>query len=77
MLVGRGQDCDIVLGHPTISSQHCVVECHDDDGQWHIEDLESTNGTFVNGVRVDEIPLSPGDIVGIGKSWRFRFESIE
>ena len=77
VLIGRGEDCDIVLGHATISSSHCVMERNDEDGHWYVQDLESTNGTWVNNLKVERCPLSPGDIIGLGKSLRYRFESIE
>lgn len=41
-VVGRDPECDIVISHPTVSRRHCVVSHR--DGQWQIQDLNSTNG---------------------------------
>jgi smad nuclear-interacting protein 1 len=82
-LLGRNQDiCDICLLHPSLSSQHAVlqyralplknepsrVSC-----QPYIMDLESTNGTFLNDVRIDPAryyQLKKGDLVKFGASTR-------
>jgi hypothetical protein len=65
--VGRDLDNEIVLADPTISGRHAVVSRH--SGAWWIEDLASTNGTFINSRRV--IPDAPtvlrsGDLVQVG-----------
>ncbi len=49
LVIGRGDDCDIVLDHPSISRKHAAVEIGE---QLRIEDLGSANGTFVGGVRL-------------------------
>jgi len=49
----------------TISRQHCVIELV--DGQAEIADLESHNGTFVNGIPVSKRPLVHGDMLRIGQ----------
>ena len=48
--VGRKPDNDIVLSHPTVSGHHCKIYSAGDS--WFVEDLNSTNGTFVNGKRM-------------------------
>jgi adenylate cyclase len=63
--VGRRDSCDIVLPFNNVSGRHCVLWI--EKGYWIVEDLNSTNGTRVNGVRVDEEVLLPGDILGIAK----------
>jgi pSer/pThr/pTyr-binding forkhead associated (FHA) protein len=56
----------------TVSRRHAVIAL---DGGGHvIRDQGSSNGTFVNGARVAEAPLRPGDEVSIGGT-RFRFEA--
>ena len=51
LVIGKSLDADIVIDHPYVSRRHAIVIC---DGLWfHIHDLESTNGTLVNGVRLE------------------------
>jgi hypothetical protein len=62
--VGRHPDNDFTIEHSTISSVHCEMVLKDSGVT--LRDLESTNGTFVNGERVREIDLVPGQIVRLG-----------
>lgn len=62
---GRSEDSDIFLGDVTVSRHHARFQV-DDDGLL-LEDLGSTNGTYVNGERRDRIRLEAGDEVIIGK----------
>jgi hypothetical protein len=64
VVVGRSREADIVLQDPNVSRRHAELR-RDDDG-WQIVDLGSTNGIKVNGRRVDNQPLSPGDEITIG-----------
>jgi pSer/pThr/pTyr-binding forkhead associated (FHA) protein len=66
--VGRHPESDIFLNDVTVSRQHCrfIVS----PGSMILEDSGSTNGTYVNDERVDEIGLIAGDEVLIG---RFHF----
>ena len=64
MLVGRHQDAEILLQSTDISRKHAALLFRDDH-IW-VKDLKSTNGTFVNGVRVEqeqEIELHDGDML--------------
>ena len=63
-IVGRRQDCDLCIPLMVISRRHCAINM--DDGQLSVRDLGSSNGTFVNGERVEEANLSPGDKLTIG-----------
>ncbi|MFO1092460.1 MAG: FHA domain-containing protein [Planctomycetaceae bacterium] len=65
MLVGRRENCDIVLAFPNISGQHCLLELL--NGYWHVRDLRSRNGIKVNGMRCDTKWLLPGDEISIAK----------
>jgi hypothetical protein len=56
MTLGRHPHNDIVLDHPTISSRHASITLLGDHAL--LEDLGSTNGTFVNGKRVDRYKLA-------------------
>jgi len=62
--VGRHPDNDFTIEHSTISSVHCEMVLKDSGVT--LRDLESTNGTFVNGQRVREMDLVPGQIVRLG-----------
>jgi hypothetical protein len=70
--LGRESSNDIVIqGDPTVSRRHAVFEMR--GGQPFIVDQGSANGTFVNGARVTEAVLHPGDEVVLGQT-RMRFE---
>jgi sigma-B regulation protein RsbU (phosphoserine phosphatase) len=69
--IGRGLDNAMVLENAAVSRRHARVFVID-DAYW-IEDLESSNGTRVNGVVITRAPLNSGDVVEIGP-YRFRFE---
>src|SRR5207249_3961439 len=56
--VGTAPDNDVCLDDPCVSRRHCVVE--PSDGRVVVRDLVSTNGTWVNGVRVTHAELRPG-----------------
>lgn len=62
--VGRSPDADFPITHPTISGLHCDLVLS--DGGVTIRDLESTNGTFVDGEPVREARLSAGQTVRLG-----------
>jgi hypothetical protein len=64
LLLGRNLSCDVVLGDLSISRCHARLAFR--DGHWVIQDLESTNGTEVNGVRVGRCELHPGDHIRLG-----------
>ncbi len=65
LLVGRRESCDIVLRFPNVSGTHCELSIA--DGRWTVKDLNSSNGTKVNGTRISEGQLDPGDKVSIGR----------
>jgi pSer/pThr/pTyr-binding forkhead associated (FHA) protein len=62
--VGRDDACDVVLTDPTVSRRHARIFFR--DGSWVVQDLESTNGTMLNGVRVGRSELRPGDELVLG-----------
>lgn len=64
VIVGRHSDCDLSLRLPDVSRRHCRF-VRGNDG-WHVTDLHSTNGLFVNGLRVQEAVLRHGDMVKVG-----------
>ena len=63
-LIGRAQLCDIPLPSPTISRHHAMVV--KTAGGVGVVDLGSTNGTFVDGKRVEKRMLQNGDLIRIG-----------
>jgi pSer/pThr/pTyr-binding forkhead associated (FHA) protein len=67
--IGRLVANDICLEDPFVSRYHCVIGY--EDGQYVLEDLHSTNGTYVNGERINVYALAEGDLIRIGAS---RFE---
>jgi pSer/pThr/pTyr-binding forkhead associated (FHA) protein len=63
--VGRSQDCDVVVGEETVSRFHAELR-HGDGDEWTVRDLDSTNGTWLNGSRVREARVSRGDVLRLG-----------
>lgn len=62
--IGRLSDNSVMIDSPAVSSHHaCVFR---DGDQFVVEDLQSTNGTFVNGTRVSRHALQQGDVVMVG-----------
>ena len=64
LLIGRSRDCDLTLEDPNASRRH--AELRNEDGSWIVADLGSTNGIKVNGRRVKEAVLQPGDELTLG-----------
>ena len=63
-VVGRAAGNDIQLPEDSVSSRHAQLE--KTGGSWRLTDLQSTNGTFVNGRRIDSVELKPGDRIRFG-----------
>jgi pSer/pThr/pTyr-binding forkhead associated (FHA) protein len=63
--VGRAPRADFVVDAPLVSRLHCRLTLQDDGVL--VEDLESTNGTFVNGQRVRKGLLATGDVLRVGR----------
>lgn len=63
-LVGRKEDCDLRLDHKSVSKMHCVIV--KTDGMLLLRDLGSTNGTYVNGKRIELARLKHLDEVSVG-----------
>ena len=64
VVVGRREDCDLRIPLGEVSRKHCRFM--KDAGAVRVEDLGSSNGTFVNGERVQESEIQPGDTVQVG-----------
>ncbi len=59
-IIGRGQDCEIKIDNPKISSAHCSIE-KTPEGNYLIEDLDSSNHTYLNGHRIKASRYSAED----------------
>ena len=64
MIVGRHRSCDLILTDDTISGRHCKID-QTPEG-YVIEDLGSSNGTFINGKRIETSQLNDNDSVVLG-----------
>jgi hypothetical protein len=72
-LIGRDEDADIPIPLTNVSWHHARITCRNEE--YTVEDLDSTNGTFVNGLRVSRCVLRNSDQVRIGEA-RLQFERI-
>ena len=64
VLVGRSRECDVVVSDPNVSRRH--IELRRGEHGWTAIDLGSTNGMKINGRRVSQAQLGPGDRITIG-----------
>lgn len=71
-VIGRGNDCDLVLNEPEMSRRHAIIE-NTPEGLF-LRDLGSSNGTFVNGTSVRDTVLKPGDQLAFDQN-RFLIEA--
>lgn len=65
LTVGRKPDNDVVIDNPAISGHHCRLT--KEGGSYYVEDLDSTNGTFVNEKKIKKSGLKHNDVVGVAK----------
>ena len=63
--VGRAPRADFIVDAPLVSRLHCQLTAMDDT--LHVEDLKSTNGTFVNDKRIERASLTSGDRLRVGR----------
>ena len=66
LTVGRGESADVQIQDERASRQHFVVSPR--DGGYFIRDLNSTNGTWVNGRQISETQLRPTDKIRVGET---------
>lgn len=62
--IGRAPDCDVVVNDPSVSRRHAEIRWH--DGAWHLHDLGSRNGTYVDGEKVQDTRLPGSCLVKLG-----------
>jgi adenylate cyclase len=76
LLVGRRESCDIVLRFSNVSAHHCQLTVN--GGYWYVRDLQSRNGVKINGLRVTDNRLDPGDILSIAKhKYEVRYSPVD
>ena len=61
--VGQDRTCDVVIEHPSVSANHCLMEFR--DGHWFIEDLGSRGGIGVNGEKVESAWVPALSVINI------------
>ena len=64
--LGRATGADFIVDAALVSRVHCRLTALP-SGELEVEDLESTNGTFVNGERVENAQLASGDRIQVGR----------
>ncbi len=64
VVLGRSRDCDVVLDDRSVSRRHAELVRHGDG--FLLRDLDSTNGSAVNGKRIREAAVQPGDDITVG-----------
>ena len=76
MTIGAKTDCEVVIGGKHVSDRHASLRFR--DGVFYLTDLDSTNGTFVGGERIEQRSLQDGDRVRFGSSeWVFKCVTLE
>ncbi len=63
-VIGRGRDADLTVAHPTVSRHHCVL--FEQDGVLFVRDNGSLNGTLIEGNKIQEAQLKPGETLTVG-----------
>jgi pSer/pThr/pTyr-binding forkhead associated (FHA) protein len=71
-LIGRNPTTDITLLDESMSREHAIVSFDEERGVYSLEDLQSTNGTKLNGKRVRSADLAHGDEIQVGQT-SFKF----
>ena len=71
MVIGRGEECDIIIDHRSVSATHAKI-VREPKGVYKIIDLNSKNGVKVSGEEYNAIHLKRGDVIELGHV-RFRF----
>lgn len=75
-LIGRSSRCDVCIKHPGISAEHALIR--QVSGAATVEDLDSTNGTRVNGTKLIQMhTLRHGDQIGVGRERLMYFAELD
>ncbi len=75
-LIGRDEDVDVFIEDAAMSRKHASIRKRI-DGRYVLRDLDSTNGTFVSGLRAREVVLENGDRIQLGPNIVLRFAVID
>lgn len=76
IMIGRGSKNDIVIQDNDVSREHCRLTKHGES--YYLHDLGSSNGTFVNGMRViTQMPVQPGSLIELGDQITLFVEKID
>jgi len=75
VVIGRTSDNEIELNYPNVSRHHSKISYANES--YSIEDLESTNGTYVNGISIAKCILHPNDVIQVGDTHMFYYEREE
>lgn len=62
--IGRRQDCDFCIPLMVVSRKHCEINL--DQGKVTVRDLQSRNGTLINGERIEDRDVQAGDVLKVG-----------
>jgi hypothetical protein len=73
--LGRNPDCEIQIQHPAVSSCHCELVLSESGVV--VRDRHSTNGTFLDGLRVEQAQVSPGQVLRLGDVVELLVESVD
>jgi pSer/pThr/pTyr-binding forkhead associated (FHA) protein len=73
--IGRAGSADFCLDVPLVSRLHCRLEVGE-AGEVEVVDLESTNGTWIDGARIERAPLRTGSVLRVGRV-EFTLEEAE
>ncbi len=66
VLVGRGEDCGLRIMHSGVSRHHLAI--FPEEGRWWVRDLSSSNGTLIDGRRIDLMPLEGTTTLSLGEN---------
>jgi len=72
-VIGTAADCEVVLTDAYLSSKHCAIRYEDE--QYSLVDLDSTNGSYVNGKRTSKAELIDNDMIRLGKT-ELKFKAL-
>ncbi|MGC9089957.1 MAG: FHA domain-containing protein, partial [Caldisericia bacterium] len=64
VVIGRSSTCDVRVDDPQVSRIHSLI--YFKDGRYYLKDLDSENGTFINGKKISDTVINPGDKIEIG-----------